>query len=64
MIGPETQVVLHDHREGEPCNARCVEVPRASEDTEPNEQEHIDHDERCCREHGTHSMPHKGCILR
>lgn len=26
--------------------------------------EHIDHAERCCREHGTHSNPHKGCILR
>lgn len=23
-----------------------------------------DHAVRCCREHGTHSMPHKGCILR
>jgi hypothetical protein len=22
------------------------------------------HAERCCRVHGTHSMPHKGCILR
>jgi hypothetical protein len=22
------------------------------------------HDERCCRYHGTHSVPHKGCILR
>lgn len=22
------------------------------------------HDDRCCRVHGTHSMPHKGCILR
>lgn len=22
------------------------------------------HAQRCCREHGTHSMPHKGCILR
>lgn len=42
MIGPETQVVLHDHREGEPCNARCVEVPRASEDPEPTEQEQRD----------------------
>jgi len=25
---------------------------------------HVSHDERCCRQHGTHSMPHKGCILR
>lgn len=23
-----------------------------------------DHFDRCCREHGTHSMPHRGCILR
>lgn len=22
------------------------------------------HIERCCRIHGTHSMPHRGCILR
>lgn len=22
------------------------------------------HDEFCCQEHGTHSMPHKRCILR
>lgn len=22
------------------------------------------HDERCCTVHNTHSMPHKGCILR
>src|SRR6478609_1153081 len=26
-------------------------------------QDH-DHAERCCREHGIHSVPHKGCILR
>lgn len=24
----------------------------------------VDHAERCCSEHGTHSMPHRGCILR
>lgn len=24
----------------------------------------IDHDKSCCRQHGTHSMPHVGCILR
>ena len=23
-----------------------------------------DHDTRCCREHGTHVTPHRGCILR
>lgn len=23
-----------------------------------------DHTARCCREHGTHSVPHMGCILR
>lgn len=23
-----------------------------------------EHDKRCCREHGTHSSPHVGCILR
>lgn len=23
-----------------------------------------DHDEQCCSEHGTHTMPHRGCILR
>lgn len=23
-----------------------------------------DHNERCCRRHGTHSTPHIGCILR
>lgn len=25
---------------------------------------HVPHDERCCREHKTHSRPHVGCILR
>jgi hypothetical protein len=24
----------------------------------------IDHGVRCCPDHGTHSEPHKGCILR
>ena len=33
-IGGQTQVVLHDHREGEPCNERCYEVPRAAERSE------------------------------
>lgn len=23
-----------------------------------------DHHARCCPEHGTHAMPHRGCILR
>ncbi|WP_336633612.1 MULTISPECIES: hypothetical protein [unclassified Microbacterium] len=23
-----------------------------------------DHAQRCCRDHGTHAMPHRGCILR
>lgn len=23
-----------------------------------------DHDARCCTEHGTHTTPHKGCVLR
>lgn len=23
-----------------------------------------DHEKHCCSEHGTHTMPHKGCILR
>lgn len=23
-----------------------------------------DHEARCCKEHGTHSIPHVGCILR
>lgn len=23
-----------------------------------------DHAERCCPEHGTHTSPHKGCVLR
>lgn len=26
--------------------------------------EHVPHDQRCCRQHQTHSMPHIGCILR
>ncbi len=31
--------------------------------------EHVDelqhlHDDICCREHGTHATPHRGCILR
>lgn len=25
---------------------------------------HHDHEDQCCREHGFHSTPHKGCILR
>jgi hypothetical protein len=25
---------------------------------------HVEHDQRCCREHGTHSSPHIGCVLR
>lgn len=29
------------------------------------ERQHTDsHARRCCTEHGTHSTPHKGCILR
>lgn len=24
----------------------------------------IDHENRCCRIHGTHVSPHRGCILR
>lgn len=24
----------------------------------------IDHENRCCRTHGTHVSPHRGCILR
>lgn len=24
----------------------------------------INHDDYCCRSHGTHTMPHKGCLLR
>jgi len=27
------------------------------------EQDH-DHENRCCREHGIHVNPHRGCILR
>ena len=23
-----------------------------------------DHEARCCAEHGTHTTPHKGCLLR
>ena len=23
-----------------------------------------DHEARCCTEHGTHTTPHKGCVLR
>lgn len=25
---------------------------------------HVDHEQSCCMVHGTHTMPHKGCILR
>lgn len=29
------------------------------------EQKHAEsHARRCCREHGTHVRPHRGCILR
>lgn len=24
----------------------------------------VDHEQRCCRVHGTHVTPHRGCILR
>lgn len=26
--------------------------------------ESCDHDQHCCTLHGTHSMPHRGCLLR
>ena len=27
------------------------------------EQKHTEsHDRRCCREHGTHTTPHRGCV--
>lgn len=29
----------------------------------PGDLAHL-HDDICCREHGTHAMPHRGCILR
>lgn len=29
------------------------------------DRKHVEsHARRCCREHGTHTMPHRGCILR
>lgn len=34
------------------------------EDTEPARATIRDHDQKCCRHCGTHTMPHKGCILR
>lgn len=35
MIGPNTQVFLHDHTIHEECNERCVEVPAYVEATPP-----------------------------
>lgn len=34
------------------------------EDTDPARAAIRDHDQKCCRLCGTHSTPHKGCILR
>ena len=43
-------------------------LDRLAEDDGPSAAEtgstDHDHADRCCREHGTHSTPHRGCILR
>lgn len=49
--------------EGEPTLPNEAQALSHIEPELPVGEQHS-HDIQCCREHGTHSNPHRGCILR